>query len=444
MIGIATAQHGGTGRAAGPAVALGIDVGTSGVRVAAVDAVGALIGSATRPLPPPARAGLRIEQAPELWREALRGAVRDLARQQALDEVANLAVDGTSGTLVLISAAGEPLGPGLMYNDARAGAEARRIAAAAPATSGAQGATSALAKLIHLKTQGFPAGAWRFVHQADWLAGWLAGRHGSSDENNALKMGYDPIARGWPAWLDELGVDRALLPEVAEPGTPLGRLDPAVAADLGLPGGVTVRAGTTDGVASFLATGATRPGEGVTALGSTLVVKLVADRPVFDAASGVYSHRLGALWLPGGASNTGGQVLAQFFAPEEIRRLGARIDTARPSGLSYYPLLAPGERFPIADPALAPRMEPRPVDDALFLQGLFEGIAAVEQLAYQRLAALGAPRLVSVRSVGGGAADAVFTRIRAARLGVPMAAAIDGEAAYGTALLALRGVPKPS
>ena len=439
----ATRDQNGTTRPVGRAVALGIDVGTSGVRAVAVDADGAMVGSAVQPLPAPGRDGARIEQAPELWRRALTAALRDLGGRCPLGEVAALAVDGTSGTLVLISAAGEPLGPGLMYNDARAGAEGARIAAVAPPVSGAQGATSALAKLIHLEAQGLPSDAWRFVHQADWVAGWLSGRHGLSDENNALKMGYDPVARGWPGWLDDLGVDRRLLPEVAEPGTPLGRIDPAVATALGLPDGVTIRAGTTDGVASFLATGAARPGEAVTALGSTLVVKLVAERPVFDAASGVYSHRLGSLWLPGGASNSGGQVLAHFFNAAELGRLSARIDPARPSGLSYYPLVAPGERFPIADPQLAPRLEPRPADDVLFLQGLFEGIAAIEQLAYQRLAGLGAPSLVSVRSVGGGAADAVFTRIRAIRLGVPMPAAIDGQAAYGTALLALRGVPQP-
>jgi D-ribulokinase len=180
----------------------------------------------------------------------------------------------------------------------------------------------------------------------------------------------------------------------------------------------------------------------LTALGSTLVIKLVAERPVFDVASGVYSHRLGDLWLPGGASNVGGQVLAKFFSTDDLARLRVRIDPERPSGLDYYPLPAPGERFPIADPTLRPVLEPRPADDALFLQGLFEGTAKVERLAYDRLSALGAPAVTAVRSVGGGASDPVLTRIRARALGVPMPAALGTEAAYGTALLALRGVPK--
>ncbi len=40
-----------------------------------------------------------------------------------------------------------------------------------------------------------------------------------------------------------------------------------------------------------------------------------------------------------------------------------------PTGLDFYPLASPGERFPVNDPGLAPRLEPRPEDDALFLQG---------------------------------------------------------------------------
>jgi len=88
---------------------------------------------------------------------------------------------------------------------------------------------------------------------------------------------------------------------------------------------------------------------------------------------------------------------------------------------------------------MAPRLTPRPADDATFLHALFEGVAGVEALAYRRLSELGAPPLRSVRSVGGGAANPVWSRIRARRLGVAMPAPLSDEAAYGTALLAMRG-----
>jgi D-ribulokinase len=201
-----------------------------------------------------------------------------------------------------------------------------------------------------------------------------------------------------------------------------------------------VVAGSTDGCAAFLATGAGKPGDAVTSLGSTLVLKLASERPLFAPEYGLYSHRIGDIWLAGGASNTGGAVLAQFFTAEEIRDTSRRIDPGTPSGLDYYPLPAKGERFPVNDPALQPQMTPRPDDDAVFLQALFEGIAKIEALGYRRLTELGGPQLTSVTTVGGGAANKVWRRIRATALGVPILVSGSDEAAVGVARLAWRAL----
>lgn len=71
----------------------------------------------------------------------------------------------------------------------------------------------------------------------------------------------------------------------------------------------------------------------------------------------------------GGASNTGGAVLRQHFTNQQLQELSEQINTAQPSGLDYYPLTQPGERFPMNDPHMQPRLQPRPADDALFLHG---------------------------------------------------------------------------
>jgi hypothetical protein len=286
-----------------------------------------------------------------------------------------------------------------------------------------------------------PVGVCHAVHQADWIAGRLAGRFGISDENNALKLGYDPVAQAWPDWFDDLDVPRRLLPVVVVPGAPIGAIDSAVASALGLTAGVEVRAGTTDGVAAFLATRAAASGDAVTSLGSTLVLKLLSDRPVFAAAQGIYSHRLGDRWLAGGASNSGGAALLAHFTAEQMAALTPRLRPGRPTGLAYYPLPSPGERFPIADPTLQPCVSPRPPDDAMFFQGLLEGIAAIEATGYERLAALSASPLKRVITIGGGARNGAWTAIRARRLGVSVTVAEQAEAAFGTALLALNGGP---
>jgi len=417
---------------------LGIDLGTGGVRACAIDANARIVGIATTTLPAPRQDGDAIDQAPELWFRAMVETVRKLTVDRAA--IRRISVDGTSGTLLLTDGDGKPLTPGLMYNDARAGAEAAQIAGIAPAESGAHGRSSALAKLLHLLARGDDKAA-HALHQADWIAGCLTGRFDGSDENNALKLGYDPVTRCWPDWLEKLNVPRALLPEVRVPGTEIGTIDPTLAELLGLSPTTRIHAGTTDGVAAFIATRASIPGDAVTSLGTTLVVKLLAERPVFAADQGIYSHRLGDRWLAGGASNTGGAALLAHFSADQLEAMTPQLKPGQPTRLDYYPLPKPGERFPIADPGLQPRVTPRPADDVTFFQGLLEGVAAIEAHAYRRLGELGAPALRRVISIGGGAKNAAWTEIRQRLLGVPVTVAEQTEASYGAALLALHGGP---
>jgi len=180
----------------------------------------------------------------------------------------------------------------------------------------------------------------------------------------------------------------------------------------------------------------------VTSLGSTLTLKLLSDKPVFHSTFGIYSHRIGDRWLAGGASNTGGAVLSHFFTSNEIASLCKDINPGVSTNLNYYPLLKPGERFPVNDPQLAPRLQPRPKKDHEFLQGILEGIASVEQLGYQQLVTVGGPKVQTIRSVGGGASNTVFTTIREKLINAEFKQTTSEEAAYGVALLAVGAADK--
>ena len=411
-------------------LSLGIDIGSSGVRAIAIDSRGAVAAEAKAALPEPDRSDGMIRTEAQDWWRAVERCLADMPRGR----IVRIAVDGTSGTLLLCAKDGTPLCPARRYDDPGSARHAARIKALAPAESAAHGATSPTARLSDL--QAAHPDAAMALHQADWVVGMLTGRFGVSDDNNALKSGWDPVGRAWPDWLDAFGIERRLLPKVLEPGTEVA----PVKAELGFAANAVVVAGTTDGCASFLATGADQPGDGVTALGTTLTLKLLSDRPVFDPAAGVYSHRLLGMWLAGGASNTGGAALLRFFTADQMGLLEASLRPGQPTGLDFWPLPDKGERFPVADPERASRHEPRPDDDAQFFQALLEGIADVERRAYRRLAELGAPALRSVRSVGGGASNQAWSAIRARTLGVPMPVPASEQAAYGTALLAQRGL----
>ena len=345
-----------------------------------------------------------------------------------------IALCGTSATSLLCDATGQPLLPALLYNDGRAQAEAAQICGLPAAES----PTSSLAKLLWFAQQPEFSRARYFLHQADWLAFQLHGVAGVSDYHNCLKLGYDVAALRYPAWFDGRPI-AALLPQVLVPGAAVAVIRPGLVQRFGLPDDCVVRAGTTDSIAAFFASGACLPGQAVTSLGSTLVLKLLSTQRVDDPRYGIYSHRCGDRWLAGGASNCGGAVLETIFGRQRLVELSARIDPTRPSGLDYYPLPRPGERFPINDPELQPRLQPRPQDDALYLQGLLESLAAIEARGYQLLMQLGATPVRVVLTAGGGAANPAWNALRQRALGVPVRPAQQAEAAYGAAMLAAHG-----
>ncbi len=415
---------------------VGIDLGTSGVRGVAIDDTGSTLAEASLALAASRRSSPgESEQHPQDWWDAVEQILMRLAKASREHEVRAIAVDGTSSTLLLCDPSGRPLTPGLMYDDTRGGDALAELRPVAPADNPVLSASSSLAKLLYLRRD-LKQTRFFALHQADWILGRLCGRYPVSDENNCLKLGYDPRQRRWPSWLDLLGVPADCLPEVFPAATRIGRILPAVAAATGLPEDTAIVTGTTDSNAAFLATGASQIGDAVTSLGSTLVLKILSDEPVFAAEYGVYSHRLGERWLVSGASNTGGAVCRAFFSPQEIRQYTRQMTPERPTGLDYYPLTRPGERFPINDSELRPRLSPRPADDARFFQAILEGITRIEQAGYALLQRLGAPRPQRVISIGGGAVNEPWRQMREAALGVPVIRAEHQEAAYGTALLA--------
>ncbi|MBH8560646.1 FGGY-family carbohydrate kinase [Nostoc sp. CENA67] len=407
---------------------LGIDFGTSGARGIVIDEAGGIQAQVRYP-------GKML--AAYQWNSALWSLLAEIS-EELRREIQAIAINGTSSTVLLCDAAGKPVDAPLFYNDGRGSVVLDQLKTVAPPNHTVLTATSSIAKLLWMSQQPFFAEAKYFMHQADWLAFLLHGKLGISDYHNALKLGYDVEEVKYPKWLEKLQI-AIHLPQVLSPGTPIAEIRREVADEFHFRRDCLICAGTTDSIAAFLASGAKLPGEAVTSLGSTLVLKLLSRKRLEDARYGIYSHRLGDLWLTGGASNTGGAVLRKFFTDAELASLSSEIDAAKVSELDYYPLLQAGDRFPINDPHLAPRLEPRPDNPVEFLHGLLESIARIEAHGYELLQQMGADKLTFVYTAGGGAANDTWTGIRQRYLKVPVVSSVNTEAAYGTALLAMRG-----
>jgi sugar (pentulose or hexulose) kinase len=219
----------------------------------------------------------------------------------------------------------------------------------------------------------------------------------------------------------------------------------AEAADAtGLPEGCEVRLGMTDACASQLAAGASSPGQFVSVLGSTLVLKGASTELVTDPAGAVYSHRHpDGWWLPGGASNTGAKALADGFPDGDLAALDRRAAEHGPARCVRYPLVGRGERFPFAASEAEGFELGQPEDDVERYRATLEGVAFVERLGYERLRSLGADAEPPVAASGGGSRSRIWNRIRATVLGFPLVEKPDASTAAGACILAAAGSVHP-
>lgn len=425
---------------------LGIDVGTSGIRGCCIDDhKNELVNhqiSFSQSASPKDNSN---ERDPNIWLilldKLLMKISSSLQNTHPEYSITAISIDGTSSTLIACTQDGTALSPALMYNDQQGQQEAKHISQFAPSNSAVHGASSSLAKALLLLKR-YPKTK-IFCHQADWLSSSLTGQYGISDENNCLKLGYNSVTQSWPTWLhtnnENMAIPINLLPKVVAPGAKLGKIKVALTNKYKLDKDCHIIAGTTDSNAAVLATGANKLGDAVTSLGSTLVIKLFTDKPLFNPEYGIYSHRLNGHWLVGGASNSGGCVLRQHFSQSQLDAMTTKLNPNKLTGLNYYPLPRTGERFPENNSTKESRITPRPESDIAYFQGLLEGIANIEHEGYNKLLSLGTTRPQQIFTAGGGSNNLAWQQIRERICGIKVTNAIHSEACYGSALLARQG-----
>lgn len=423
---------------------VGVDLGTQSVRVMAVTSEGRVLGRASRSLAS-SRDGVRHEQDPHEWWSAFCAAARE-ALAGVHEPTRGVAVCGTSGTVLVVDRRGEPLTPGIMYDDGRASAELDRVDAVGEHLFAKLGyrrmqAVWGLPKACWLlRNHSFPAGA-RLAHQADFVTERLAGRPVATDLSNALKTGCDTVDERWPFdVMQQLGIEASMLPPIVRSGTVIGQVGQVAAEACGIDAGTPIVAGMTDGCASQLASGATSIGSWNTVLGTTLVFKGSTAELVHDPSGIVYSHRAPeGGWLPGGASSSGAGALSKHLPGADLDSLAVQAAHV-PSDIGVaYPLVSDsGERFPfVASDARAFFANPADSDDAVrSYAALTRGMAAIERLGFDYLSMLGAPVDGEIRFTGGASHSEYLNRLRATMLGREVVVPRIAEPAFGMAVLA--------
>lgn len=424
---------------------LGIDMGTSGIRGVIVERSPCALKDKiwhSESVPLNTQPIEDTIQQPKCWITSLNTLLNKISQAFDLKKISHIIIDATSSSVLLSTSQGRALTHALMYNNQQADQEALKIQTSEgfDPESPAQGASSTLAKALYLinqinllqqrKISSPPI----ICHQIDFLNHYLCGSLNITDENSALKLGYNAQTQQWPNWIKQL-LAPVVLPKVVAPGTPLGNITTQLATQYGFSPSLTVHAGTTDSIAGFLASGASQMGDTVISLGSTLAIKIITSKPLFNQKYGIYSHKLKNNWLVGGASNAGGAVLLNAYSLPEIKYLIKSLDPLSTHDLNitdrYYPLNSTGERFPISDIHFRPTMPIKPKQPLVlnaslpeelailkahqtYFLNLIKGLVHIEELAYKKLFQETQHPINHLYSVGGGVKNRLWQQCRKA------------------------------
>jgi sugar (pentulose or hexulose) kinase len=445
--------------AAGPLL-VAVDVGTTGARAVAIDLAGAVVAEVRRPYrthtPHPGWA----EQDAGDWAEHAVSALRGLAVALPQPErVAGVGLTGQCPTVAPVGADGRQVGPGMLYRDNRAVAEAAEMRAAM-GVDAMHARTGHVAQAFHIGPKllwlrrhqpRVYAAARQFLQPRDVVLRRLTGRVATDESHADATMFFDLRER---RWADDIfarfDVDPGLFPEALPPWATAAELPAAAAAETGLPAGIPVVIGAGDSQCVAFGAGVVDPGPASEMAGASSCLNSAVIEPLADVRVTHYSHVVPDRFTTELGINTSGAAIdwavrrlgyaghAALAADAERlrRRLRRTRADARDVAPLFLPYLGDGERD---DPALRGAFVGLSLrhDRPALAYAVLEGIAFGVHGALRELEAAGSP-VEELRVAGGGGRLPVLSQIKADVLGRPVLALRADAAATGTALLAAR------
>ena len=440
------------------ALALGVDIGTSGVRVLAVDEAGRVVAESVRSYPLLTPRPGWTEQNPEDWFDETVTALKELTAKLDGHELVALGLSGQMHGMVPLDAHGEVIRPAILWNDQRTGSGVAELEAAVPretlvARTGNPAITGfQLPKLLWLRQQE-PDNFARTRHvllPKDYLGFRLTGVMAAEPTDASGTNCFEITQKVWDAEvLGALGLSVELFPQLVSSPEVVGTLTNDLAKETGLPEGLPIVAGAGDNAAAAIGLGLSSltPGVGSVSLGTSGVVFAPLDAPTPDPEGRVhlFCHADGGYNLLGVTLAAAGSL--QWY--RDTLRPGVSFDvltqeaeTSQPgaNGVTFRPYLA-GERTPYLDPNLRGSWTGLSLasTQADLVRAVLEGVAFSLRDALDIITPL-AP-LSKAFTTGGGARSNMWLQLTADALGLPLIRPKQSQGpAYGAALLALQGL----
>ncbi|MDO5620265.1 MAG: xylulokinase [Paracoccus sp. (in: a-proteobacteria)] len=429
---------------------LGIDLGTSGVKVLLMDADQRIIASATAALTVQRPHSGWSEQNPADWISATRAAMAELRGQHDLGAVAGIGLSGQMHGAVTLDAADQVIRPAILWNDTRSHAQAATLDADPDfrAISGNIVFPGFTAPKLVWMAENEPdafARVAKVLLPKDYLRLWLTGEHVAEMSDAAGTSWLDTGAREWSdRLLAASGMRRDQMPTLIEGNAVSGTLRAELVADWGMSPGVVVAGGAGDNAATAIGAGTVAAGQGFVSLGTSGVLFAATDRylPRPESAVHAFCHALPGMW------HQMGVILSASAAMEWF----ATITGARPADLTAAlgPLQAPGpvtflpylsgERTPHNDAGIRASFHGLSArsDRAALTRAVLEGVAFALADNLDALRAAGSDPQ-ALLALGGGARSDYWLVAIATALDIPVLVPESGDfgAAFGAARLGL-------
>ena len=437
---------------------LGIDLGTSGVKVLLIDGDQEVVGSSgahievSRPNPG------WSEQNPADWIKATEDAIAGLKAKHPQEFAAAKGI-GLSGHMhgaTILGADDTVLRPCILWNDTRSHHEAAEL-----------DANPIFRKITgNIVFPGFtaPKLAWvrnnepevfakvrKVLLPKDYLRLWLAGEHISEMSDSAGTSWLDTGQRKWSkSLLDATHLTEDQMPALMEGTDHAGSLRAELASRWGLPPGVVIAGGAGDNAASACGMGTVKAGQAFVSLGTSGVLFAANDSylPNPESAVHAFCHALPRAWHQMGVILSATDSLnwlssiAGRSAADLTTDLGEGL--RKPTGVTFLPYLS-GERTPYNDAAIRGSFTGlgHESDVGVLTQAVLEGVAFAFRDSLHALQAAGT-QLTRVTAVGGGSRSRYWLKAIATALGIPVDIPADGDfgAAFGAARLGLIAAEK--
>ena len=439
---------------------LGVDLGTSSVKVVLVDGEQRVVASVERPLTVNSPAPNWREQDPEAWWRALLNAVDHLHASwpREISAVGAIGLSGQMHGAVLLDASDAVLRPCILWNDGRSGDECRELEARLPGLEQITG---------NRAMPGFtaPKLLWVARHEAElfartarvllpkaWLRFRLCGEMIEDLSDASGTSWLDVERRDWSdAALAATGLDRSAMPRLVEGSAPAGRLRPELARRWGMSRPPVLAGGAGDNAAAAVGLSAVGAGDAFISLGSSGVFWVTTGgfSPYPEAGVHAFCHALPALWHQMSVTLSAASALSWWAGLsgasepallEEVGRPGP------PGEALFLPYLA-GERTPHDDPGLRAAFAGLSHASSRrdLTQAVMEGVAFSIRDGLDALRASGTV-VSEANVVGGGSRSRAWMAMLASVLDLPLHQIEGGEqcGAFGAARLARLALTRES